>query len=89
LFVKIAPYTFGVYLIHDNYYIRNYLWSKFDWNSSLNSEFFLAYMLATTITIFCVCVLIDYGRNLLFRVLRIAELQDVVCKKMEKYIPFE
>ena len=86
--IKISPYTFGVYLIHDNCHVRNILWNRFDWNHLLNSEFFILQMIVITLIIFGICIGIDYGRERFFRILRISDLLDVISKRMEKYIPF-
>lgn len=71
--IKIAPYTFGVYLIHDNFFIRNILWYRnlFHFENHFNTYYFVPYLLAICILIFSVCVAIDKTRSLLFKVLQV------------------
>lgn len=72
--VKIAPYTFGVYLIHDNFYIRNLLWNN--WLSPIqhiDSWGFIPYMIVISFIIFSVCVFTDYLRSKLFSILHLNE----------------
>lgn len=71
--IKIAPYTFGVYLIHDNSFIRNILWYKnlFQFESHFDTYYFVPYLLAISILIFVICVCIDKMRSLLFNALQV------------------
>lgn len=73
ILIKIAPYTFGVYLIHDNSFIRNILWYKnlFQFGDYFNTYYFILYLLSISILIFSVCVTIDKMRSLLFKSLQI------------------
>ena len=59
----IAYATFGVYLIHDNNYIRDVLWEKvFKGPEMLNSGFLIVYGTLAAIAVFCVCIAIDLVR---------------------------
>jgi len=71
--IKIAPYTFGVYLIHDNFFIRNILWYRnlFQFESHFDTYYFVPYLLAISILIFVICVCIDKMRSLLFNALQL------------------
>ena len=61
----IAKFTFGVYLIHDNPFMRNYIWSDiFKTSQYANSSFLILHMFLTIIIIFVVCILIDYIRHI-------------------------
>lgn len=73
ILIKIAPYTFGVYLIHDNNYIREILWYKqlFQFEEHFNTYYFILYLLAISILIFVICVCIDKMRSLLFNALQV------------------
>ncbi len=56
----IASSVLGVYLIHDNDYIRPILWKSFYPNLDFfNSKYFLIHILVKTGGIFVVCVIID------------------------------
>ena len=71
--IKIAPYTFGVYLIHDNICMRNILWygNLFQFENHFNTYYFIPYLLAIGILIFSMCVGIDKMRSLLFKTLQV------------------
>jgi len=76
---KIAPYTFGVYLLHENREIR-YLWPQWlgvDEFAAGNWSVF--HWLISIIIVFCVGILVDYLRNLLFGV-----VEKFICKKKLK-----
>lgn len=70
--VRIAPYTFGVYLIHDNGFVRNLLWKQWlPWKDYFSESWFMVIVIAVPITIFLLCILIDFGRSLVFRFCKI------------------
>ena len=67
-----APLTFGVYLIHENMYIRKELWGH--WVSTVsvregNIGYFAAHMVVTVLGVFLVCILIDAVRAKFFKIL--------------------
>lgn len=63
----IAPSTFSVYLIHENF-----LWREIFWNQILkanvmtSSPFFILHFLLCVVGVFVVCVLIDQIRKIVF-----------------------
>ena len=64
---KLAPYTFGVYLIHENIVIRN-LWPY--WlgvNRVKGSLLFVPYMVFVIVVVFAVCMVMDWVRSLVFK----------------------
>lgn len=64
---KIAPYTFGVYLLHENREIR-YLWPQ--WlgiDRYGNGNWSIFHWLGSIFLVFAVGILIDFLRSLLFR----------------------
>lgn len=64
---KIAPYTFGVYLIHENVAIRN-LWPMwFGVDGVKDSLLFIPYMVLVIVCLFAVCMCIDRIRAGIFR----------------------
>lgn len=73
LLIRITPYIFGVYLIHDNSYIRAFLWYRgfFQFEKHFNTYYFIGYIIAISITIFTVCVFIDKLRSQLFKILQV------------------
>lgn len=64
---KIAPYTFGVYLIHENVAIRN-LWPVWLGVEGVRgSLLFIPYMGMAILCVFAVCMCIDWIRTRLFK----------------------
>lgn len=55
--------SFAVYLIHDNKYMRNYLWGHLALNVSDNPLIFVLYWLLTIILIYILCSIIDVLRQ--------------------------
>lgn len=73
---KIAPYTFGVYLLHENREIR-YLWPQWfgaDKFAAGNGSVF--HWMMSIAVVFAVGILVDYLRSLLFNA-----IEKVICKK--------
>lgn len=80
--VRIAPLTFGVYLIHDNIYVRRLLWHDWlDVHSWLHSWAFVPMLVASTVGIFFACIAIDSVRDRLFRLLRVNDRIDTLFAK--------
>lgn len=84
--VRMAPYTFGVYLIHDNDYIRRLLWDSVVQHADAHSPWSVAYILAVSVTIFVACVGIDFLRKKLFDVLRVNERLTSLTTAAEQYV---
>ena len=84
--VWMAPYTFGVYLIHDNDYIRRLLWDSVVQHADAHSLWSVAYILAAGATIFIACVGIDFLRKKLFDVLRVNERLTALATAAEQYV---
>ena len=64
---KIAPYTFGVYLIHENVAIRDLWTGWFLVEKVKDSLLFVPYMVLVIVCLFAVCMAIDYIRACIFR----------------------
>lgn len=63
---RIAPYTFGVYLIHENIVIRTLWPTWFGVEYVRGSWLFLPYMLLVIVCVFAVCMVFDHLRKLAF-----------------------
>ncbi|MBO7526684.1 MAG: acyltransferase [Clostridia bacterium] len=62
----IASTTFGIYLIHDNNYIRSFLWQELlKCPQMLNSNYFVLFAFVSVIGTFVVCCLLDILRRYL------------------------
>lgn len=72
--VKLAPYTFGVYLIHDHLMVRGWLWSSVSLTSFCDQWIYPLVILGLCCLIFVVAALIDGIRKKLFAMLRIDDL---------------
>lgn len=62
----VAGAAFGVYLIHDHYYIRETLWSKLDGASWLSKWYLLPASLGVILAVYAVCTVIELLRQNLF-----------------------
>lgn len=72
--VKLAPYTFGVYLIHDHLMVRGWLWSSVSLTSFCNQLIYPFVVVGLCCLIFVVSALIDGIRKKLFAILGIDNL---------------
>lgn len=75
---RISPYAFGVYLIHDNDYIRDLLWSWIPANAPISSLLLLPHILLVATVIFFACVGIDMIRKKLFDAMKVNERANVI-----------
>ena len=66
---KIAPYTFGVYLIHENIVIRTLWPGWFGVEGVRGSWLFIPYMVLVVVVLFVICMTIDFVRKKLFSVI--------------------
>ena len=79
-----ASATFGVYLIHDNIAIRNYfIKDSFTWIAYLAPWKIPIFVVIISLIIFAVCIVLDLGRGMLFKKLRIVEW-GVKINEMQK-----
>lgn len=59
---RIAASTFGVYLIHENYYIKNRIYKFLNISQFINSPFFFGYVVINTLGMYIICLIIDQAR---------------------------
>lgn len=79
---NIAMCTFGVYLIHDNNYIRTLLWNNLLPNEAYkDSPYLILHMIACVLIVYVVCTIIEYLRIHLFE----APLFKILDKPIEKF----
>lgn len=79
-FVWISPYTFGVYLVHSNFFVQSRIWTLTIPDYFVYPEFI--YCLSTSIGIFVVCILIDYVRHRLFEIFKVNDIIRVIAQKI-------
>lgn len=65
---RIAPYSFGVYLIHEHYCLRH-IWPVYFKVSDTYGPLRIVHWLATIILIFTAGIIIDYIRHLIFKLI--------------------
>ena len=70
----IAKATFGVYLIHDNIFVRPYLWNLVNAPKYTNSVFIIIYSILIVIVIYSICTIIE--------LLRIKFIEEKYMKKI-------
>lgn len=79
---KIAPYTFAVYLIHDNRYFRHILWNRIiDPATYWNTPLWILIAALVPVLILLICCFVDYFRSLLFSVLQVCKLEKFIASK--------
>lgn len=76
--VAIAPFSFGVYLMHDNIYVRGWLWRVVTSYVSFSPSNVVLCSLYVAASIYAVCTGIDMLRALVFRILRIEVLSGKI-----------
>ena len=74
LMVKVAPYTFGVYLIHDHLLMRDWIWKTLSMTSYANQWIYALAVMVVCVLIFAICILIDTVRKRLFAILKMDDL---------------
>lgn len=68
----IAPSVFSVYLIHENFLWREFLWGTLvRANEMTQSPYFILHYFASVIIVFCACILIDQLRKGIFLLVKI------------------
>lgn len=87
---KIASATFGVYLIHDNYIIRNFLWTKLFKNYMYQtSNVLIIYSIIVVIFIYVVCTILELIQQKIIEKrcnYIINKYSDVLIEKIKKRI---
>lgn len=79
---KFSKLMLGIYFIHENNYVRKYLYSWLSLNSIRreNISFFI-YMLAIAIAIFLVCTVIEWIRQFIFKLIYERKLSKKIREK--------
>ena len=94
----LAPLMFGVYLIHDNPYLRDYIWiDLLGLNKIEEDVMILPRWLISVIVVFFSCILLDFFRLLVFRswenrlwfkklMKQIDGIPSVIISQIEKFV---
>jgi surface polysaccharide O-acyltransferase-like enzyme len=84
---RVSELVFGVYLIHDNNYIRPLLWKEWTHTAAYADRLMLwPYILSCVVCIFIVCIGIEFFRKHLSEALRIEKALGALCDKAENKI---
>lgn len=77
---RTASCTLGVYLIHDNKYVRPFIWKQIFKlpNSVYSSNLMFLYGIGISLLVFVICVIIDFVRQ--------STIEKVVIKLLNKHI---
>lgn len=81
-----APVSFGVYLIHVNPYVWELLKDKFKFAIKFNSIKLFFAVLCFALIIFIVCALLDYIRELIFKLFKVKKIIQKCEAKLIKNI---
>ena len=81
-----GPLTFGIFLIHENNMIRKIMISNIfeNYSSQLPLNSVIRIILLRALKIFGICLIIDYLRNILFRILQIRKILMIIEKLLFK-----
>lgn len=71
ILVSMAPYSFGVYLIYDNFYVRRVLWQSVSQYLTFNPSNVIVLGMIVATSIFLFCTGVDFLRKNIFHLLRI------------------
>lgn len=85
--VRIAPYSFAVYLIHSNAAVNNFLFGKvFNFSNSYLDVLLLPKMIISCVIIYIVCILIEACRDRVFKLCGVYKMEDFVSNKVDGFI---
>ena len=85
----ISPLTLGVYLIHDNVWMRDILW--FDLlrtNAIQNDAWLLPRFLGVVVVVFAGCLIVDLARSLIFMIFEKRRWYCALLRKIDA-IPYK
>lgn len=76
----VSSATFGVYLIHDNFYLRPYLWGNILKNAKMyDSQYLIIHACMSIFTVYVMCTLIDLIRQI--------SVERIYLYILDKYLP--
>ena len=82
----IAPLTFAVYLIHEHPLLRPIIWEILDPGKTAEKPYMVLYVIACVIIVFTACCLIEWLRQMLFKITKINKLVKVICDRTQNMI---
>ncbi len=84
---KLSSLTLGIYMIHDNTYVRSniYKWLKID-AGPITSYKFIIYIFVVTIFIFITCAIIEWIRQIIFKFIYNRKISTKLRDKFNNWI---
>lgn len=84
---RVSALTLGVYLIHDNSHVRSFIykWLKID-RPAITSYKFIIYTLAIALGIFVACLIIEWFRQLLFKLIGKLKISKLIKEKYYSFV---
>lgn len=82
---KISKYTFGIYLIHDNYYVRMFIYKFIGFSNKIYNLRSLGMILISAIIIFICSLIIELIRQLIFKFIYNRKISYKFRYKCHKY----
>lgn len=80
-----SPLTFGVYLIHDNKFMRNVLWGYIKPTRFMYSPFFIPCIIVVVILVFTACSIIEFVRRKIFRFIKMDMIEEKIGNKLGNF----
>jgi len=85
----LSPATFGVYLIHENPYMRDWIWSLLNIKKHLHDCYFGVWAIVVVLAIYIICSIVDKIRSCLFIKIEksqtLYELSIFIEQKMQEW----
>lgn len=83
---KISKLTIGVYLIHDNNYVREQLYNFLKINTKITSYKFILYILAMSLLVYISCSIIELIRQYIFKFIYNRKIAKKVRNKYYNFL---
>jgi hypothetical protein len=81
-FIKlISNSTFGTYLIHDNPFVKDWIWSKLNYHYIDSEITLIPYIVGVSAIVFICCIIVDIVRRRLFVLFKIDDIADRILEK--------
>ena len=83
----LSSLTCGIYLIHDNVYVRNLIYVQLGVDKGpIYSTRFVLYILLVTVVIYVVCAVIEFCRQLLFKFIKERKISIKLRNKFNEFV---
>lgn len=82
----VSPLTFGVYLLHEMVFSREYIMRKIGFLTKYNVFLIVLFTFLFAVAIFSVCIIIEYIRVKVFKLCRINKLVNKITKGLQNKV---